>query len=220
MEIIGNQADRNLVDNLRQKYALQAAGGDGPGMEGLLGQNGLNASIEQQVAKLTGTSGCDSGSCSSRPRKTAEDVQVKVCPICKGEGQIYEHYGYRVMQSSCRACDGDGVQTFGNVKKPAPDVDRKQSVWSSTVRQRIGKLEDQIQKITQLHDRYSQEVQAHKRSLLDKGMQERENVENLVCQLEKHIDSIEKTLSSKQEKLKRYQNPSTSEDADEADVEE
>ena len=44
--------------------------------------------------------------------------------------------------------------------------------------------------------------------------------ENLICQLEKHMDSLEKTLSSKQEKLKRYQNPSTSEDADEADKEE
>ena len=38
------------------------------------------------------------GCCPSRPRKTAEDVQVKLCPQCKGEGQIYEHYGYRVMQ--------------------------------------------------------------------------------------------------------------------------
>ena len=44
--------------------------------------------------------------------------------------------------------------------------------------------------------------------------------ENLISQLEKHVDSLENTLFSKQEKLKRYQNPTTSEDADEADKEE
>ena len=43
-------------------------------------------------------------------------------------------------------------------------------------RERIAKLEGQIQKITETRNRYSEEVQAHKKSLLDKDLQERENV--------------------------------------------
>jgi len=48
------------------------------------------------------------------------DMRVTVCPKCKGEGKEFEQYEFRVIESTCQECMGEGCLVPGGPKDPEP----------------------------------------------------------------------------------------------------
>eukprot|EP00873_Tetraselmis_striata_P035254 jgi/Tetstr1/455518/TSEL_042343.t2 len=219
MELAGS-AGRSLEENLRLKYSQGCC----------TPQTGLDSAIQQQVA-------CIDGCCPSvdRPRKTAEEVEVKPCAKCQGVGEIREHYGFRVMTSPCENCDGSGCLTFKKGKlvtdkeKNRAVPKREKPAWAQRPRcaahvaktpcigyvrsERIVKLQSEIGKIQAKKQGYEEEIAGVRASLSQSASaEERQLKEGLIAQLDKYLLALQAPLAKREASLARYQNPTLAEE--------
>jgi len=203
MELAGS-AGRSLEENLRLKYSQGCC----------TPQTGLDSAIQQQVA-------CIDGCCPSvdRPRKTAEEVEVKPCAKCQGVGEIREHYGFRVMTSPCENCDGSGCLTFKKGKlvtdkeKDRAVPKREKPAWAQRPSERIVKLQSEIGKIQAKKQGYEEEIAGVRASLSQSASaEERQLKEGLIAQLDKYLLALQAPLAKREASLARYQNPTLAEE--------